>query len=138
MITKQLKIILVDDDQDDRELFSDALEELKLNTTFLSFENGILALDYLRKIDDFLETHIFLDLNMPILSGMECLKLLREFTLTPNPFITIYSTSAVPLTMEEAYKYGANGYLQKPTNFTILKESLHQSILGGVINRNVE
>jgi CheY-like chemotaxis protein len=129
MATQRLKIILVDDDEDDRSLFSEALSDLKLDVTFIMFENGLNLIDYLKQADNFLATHIFLDLNMPILSGMDCLKKLREFTSKTNPFVTIYSTSSSPLDLEEAYKNGANDYLQKPNCYTTLKNSLHKSIL---------
>ena len=128
---KKVNIILVDDDEDDRLLFSEALEELKLDVSFLMFENGLKLIDYLKQLDQYIGTHIFLDLNMPVISGMDCLKKLREFTDSTSPFVTMYSTSSSPLDVEQAYKFGANGYLQKPSCFNTLKESLQKSILAG-------
>ncbi len=136
MGTQKIKIILVDDDEDDRQFFAEAFEELQLDASILLFEDGLKLLDYISQADHYFGTHIFLDLNMPILSGMDCLKKLREFTGTNNPFVTIYSTSSLPSDIKEAYKNGANGYLPKPSSFTKLKELLHKAILAGITNNN--
>ncbi|CAH8283076.1 response regulator receiver domain-containing protein [Mariniflexile fucanivorans] len=131
---KNIKIILVDDDEDDRMLFTEAFEELKLNANLFVFENGNKLLNFLKEVDDYMGTHIFLDLNMPVISGMECLKKIREFTDRNIPLVTIYSTSSAQADIEEAYKLGANGYLIKPSSYSILKESLEKSILEGISN----
>jgi CheY-like chemotaxis protein len=136
MGTQKMKIILVDDDDDDRQFFAEAFEELQLDASLLLLEDGLKLLDHLEQADHHFGTHIFLDLNMPILSGMDCLKKLREFTGTNNPFVTIYSTSTLPADIKEAYENGANGYLPKPSSFAKLKESLHKAILSGITNNN--
>ena len=123
-----INIILVDDDEDDRFLFSEALQELNLDVNFLMFENGNLLLNYLKKLDDYLGIYIYLDLNMPILSGLECLKQLRTFTDKNNPCVTIYSISDSHYDRESAFNCGANNYLKKPNCFKVLRSTLKESI----------
>ena len=67
-------ITLADDDEDDRLFFTDAFDELKINTVVNTFKNGKELLDFLHHPESVLPNIIFLDLNMPILNGIECLK----------------------------------------------------------------
>ena len=68
-----IHIILADDDEDDRMLFKDAFEELKINTKVNTFNDGVELMDYLNAPDAILPHILFLDLNMPFKSGIECL-----------------------------------------------------------------
>ncbi|MCG2460316.1 response regulator [Flavobacteriaceae bacterium F89] len=125
------KIILVDDDPDDRDIFSDAFQNLKLQAELLLLESGHQFMDYMEKIDLAIPTIVFLDLNMPIISGLDCLKYLREKIADTNYFVTIYSTSASERDMEKAYLLGANGYLKKPTGFRQLQDMMLKTIKTG-------
>ncbi len=67
---------------------------------------------------------VFLDLNMPIISGQECLKMIRSeaaFDVVP---VIIYSTSANDVDVEAAFRAGANLYVQKPSSVAALKSIL--------------
>jgi CheY-like chemotaxis protein len=126
-------IILVDDDEEERMFFSEALQELKVEAELLLFENGHKLMDYMAKFDQ-ISVHIFLDLNMPKLSGLECLKKLRELSQSNNSFITIYSTSSSHQDIENAYVNGANCYLKKPSTFKDLKKLIQKAIDEGYSN----
>ena len=67
----KLKIILVDDDEDDRLFFADALQGLQMDTELLEFKNGKDCIQYLESSSDELPNLIFLDLNMPVMNGFE-------------------------------------------------------------------
>ena len=121
-------IILIDDDEDDLDLFADALESLKIPVTFKTFKNGEAFLDYLQNADTSNKLKVFLDLNMPIISGIDVLKQVKSSTKTANIWITIYSTSSSPNDVEVTYSYGANSYLQKPTSFNDLKKYILKSL----------
>lgn len=129
------KIILVDDDEDDRDLFAEAFQSLNLKADFVAFKNGHELLDYIQEIDQLISTHVFLDLNMPIISGMTVLKQLRKILKIDAIFVTIYSTSSSQKDVENAYKYGANGYLRKPSCFQELCELIHKAIHSSVVHR---
>lgn len=122
------KIIVVDDDEDDRDLFAEALESLNLKTELVQFKNGQELLDYLQEVDASIATLVFLDLNMPIISGMEVLKQLRKTFKVNEIFVTIYSTSSSKKDVENAYCYGANGYLRKPSSFQQLCDLINKAI----------
>ena len=59
-----IHIILADDDEDDRLLFTDAFEELKINTKVNTFNDGVQLMDYLNSPNAVLPNVLFLDLNI--------------------------------------------------------------------------
>jgi len=117
-------ITLADDDEDDRLFFIDAFEELKINTIVNTFNNGKELLNYLNHPDTVLPNIIFLDLNMPILNGIECLKEIKLNDKFKDIVIAIYSTSASDQDVEDTFVLGANIYIKKPSNFDNLKKIL--------------
>ena len=72
---------------------------------------------------------IFLDLNMPILSGFETLQQIREDVRFKDvPVIAIYSTSATTDGINNTFGLGANAYIIKPIAFSDLKKLLKKVI----------
>ena len=69
---------MADDDNDDREIFIQALEEIPLSTQVTEFDDGVDLMDNLFSAAS-LPTVIFLDLYMPIMDGFECLYDIRNF-----------------------------------------------------------
>ncbi|SDB46063.1 Response regulator receiver domain-containing protein [Flavobacteriaceae bacterium MAR_2010_188] len=123
MATDFLRIILVDDDEDDRILFSKAIDELKINTDLLMFEDGYELLDHLND-DPNLPSIIFLDLNMPIINGMDCLREIRSNQKYSDISIAIYSTSSSENDIDQTFIHGANVYINKPYNYNKLKDTI--------------
>lgn len=119
-----IHIILADDDQDDRDFFSEAFEELKIKTKLNLFNDGQQLMNYLLKSDCVLPHILFLDLNMPIKSGIECLHEIKKEQHLKDIAIAIYSTSASDEDIEETFVKGANIYIKKPNDFTALKKIL--------------
>lgn len=72
---------------------------------------------------------IFLDLNMPIKNGLECLKEIRSDEKLKNISIAIYSTSNNQKDIENTFTYGANVYITKPSDFNTLKNLLEKAVL---------
>lgn len=122
------KVILVDDDEDDRFLFKEAFQGLKLNTELALFENGQEFIDYLGTTTDGLPEIVFLDLNMPLINGLECLRHLRKFDKFKDIFVAIYSTSSSEKDMRDTLRHGANIYIQKPNNFTTLTNVIDRAL----------
>ena len=58
-------IILADDDEDDRMLFIDAFDEIKISTKVQTFKDGSELMNYLNNEESILPETLFLDLNMP-------------------------------------------------------------------------
>lgn len=124
----QGKVFLVDDDEDDREIFSEAFEELNLKRELILFENAKKFLDYVDKVDSIVESHLFLDLNMPKISGMELLRHLRQNLSAKKLVITIFSTSTSNRDIDTAFRAGADGYLVKPSCFGGLKDMIAKTL----------
>ena len=126
-----IHIILADDDEDDRMLFKDAFEELKINTKVNTFNNGVELMDYLNAPDSILPHVLFLDLNMPKKNGIECLHEIKKNSRFNDIAIAIYSTSSSEEHIEETFVQGANIYIKKPNDFVTLKK-----VLGDVVTIN--
>lgn len=93
MIMENRIILLADDDTDDTEMFCEALADIDDEVHFLCSANGselIKRLEQLDKIPDL----IFLDLNMPVMNGWQCLGILKENEkYRPIPVIMISTSS---------------------------------------------
>ncbi|WP_149276231.1 response regulator [Pareuzebyella sediminis] len=126
MSTKLLNIALADDDEDDRFLFSEAIDEIDIRTKLSLFNHGQELMDYLNLPKVVLPNLIFLDLNMPIKNGMQCLTEIRKNPTLRDIAIAIYSTSSSEKDIEETFLNGANIYINKPNNFTKLQEVIEK------------
>jgi len=124
MTKKILNIALADDDKDDRLLFKKAMDNLNVDTELSLFSDGLQLIDYLRSLDVKLPQVIFLDLNMPEMNGMECLKEIRADRTFDNVAIAIYSTSSSEMDIEATFIHGANVYINKPDSFDKLKQAI--------------
>lgn len=123
--SKILKIMLADDDPDDRELFSEAVSGN--NADVESVPNGIQLMKTLSHQEE-LPDFIFLDLNMPEKGGKECLQEIRQHARLKDVTVIIYSTSSSKKDIDETFDLGANLYITKPNSFTELQKTL-KSIL---------
>lgn len=128
MQTDYIHIILADDDEDDRLFFTDAFDELKINTKVNTFEDGVELMNYLNKEDALLPNVLFLDLNMPKKSGIECLVEIKASLKMSGIAIVIYSTSASEEDIEKTFVLGANIYIKKPDSFIKLKKALSEVV----------
>lgn len=126
MDISQMQILLCDDDEDDRMLFSEAMKELKMQNVLNVFETGSQLMDYLNHPETNLPHILFLDMNMPCKSGLECLKEIRENAKFKDLVIAIYSTSSSEQDIEDTFTNGANIYIKKPDDFNKLKKAIHQ------------
>ena len=77
----------------------------------------------------FYPTFFFLDLNMPLKDGLECLKEIRSNEKLKNISVAIYSTSENEKDMEATFLNGANIYITKPSDFNTLKKVLEKAVL---------
>lgn len=121
-----LTVALADDDEDDRLLFEDAINELKIKTNLLLFNNGLELMKYLKKSDSEMPHVLFLDLNMPVMDGMRCLDEIRRDPKLKNLSVAIYSTSSSEKDIVETYVRGANIYLTKPSDFKKLQNAIQK------------
>ena len=119
-----LSVYLADDDADDRFLFEEALLEVRKNVKITMLNNGE---QLMRCLDEKSLQHpnlIFLDLNMPLKNGIECLEEIKKDNKLKNIPVIIFSTSNQKETINQVYIKGANYYMCKPDNFEKLKSLL--------------
>ena len=122
-------LLLVDDDADDRLLFGEALREIK---SLVSYEAAADGVDALKRLNNASPELIFLDLNMPIMHGFECLRRIKENIRLKTIPVIIFTTSSSPLDIHMAKQLGAAAYLCKPMHFNHLCDKL-KSILDDVL-----
>jgi CheY-like chemotaxis protein len=131
--------LLADDDRDDAELFGEALSSLEPPVHFRHVEDGKLVFEFLANENNPKPDLIFLDLNMPGMSGWQCLaKLKNDIYLQRIPVI-MYSTSSHPRDKEIAIELGAIGFVTKPSDFKILRRVLQDidTNLGGDLKKTL-
>ena len=126
----EMRLLLADDDEDDCLLFSDILNNLDIPTTFHFKSNGPDLLNFLNGISrpEELPNFLFLDLNMPLRNGIECLDEIRANKKYEKMRVIIFSTSAQAEVVTIAYEKGADLYFRKPDSFTKLRSAV-RSIL---------
>ncbi|MES2574427.1 MAG: response regulator [Bacteroidota bacterium] len=117
---KYRNILQIDDDSDDCEFFEQALRTIS-NAAYTSIQNPV---DALRKLinEEIKPDLIFLDINMPFMSGKEVLTEIKKREIIKNIPVIFLSTS--PLHGGETKFSGANDYLIKPNSFGELKTLL--------------
>jgi CheY-like chemotaxis protein len=115
--------LLIDDDEDDRLLFSLAASELEANVRCVTVQNQQEAQAALAE-GQTLPDLIFLDLNMPVVSGWEYLQQFKKDDRLREVPVVIYSTSSSQRDIDRARELRALGFLVKPDDFTQLKRYL--------------
>ena len=120
-----MKILVVDDEQDIRDLFVQRFRR-EISAGDFSFAfcySGEEALSYLREHPS--EAVLILsDINMPGMSGLELLRSIREQSPAPPPFIMMITAYGDQEKYDEAMRLGADDFLNKPLDFAALKQKL--------------
>ena len=121
---KQNLIFLVDDDLDDLMLFKDAIKEIDPLIEIDTAANGV---DALKKLNAGLvrePDYIFIDLNMPLMNGIQCLQEIKKISALSHIPVIIYSTSSYERDILQTINHGAFHYIVKPFSFHELCEKL--------------
>ncbi|WP_462219452.1 response regulator [Ferruginibacter sp.] len=122
-----LKILLAEDDRDDRFFFEKALKEINIGTQLATVNDGDELMDYLFKNIHQLPDIIFLDLSMPRKTGYECLAEMKENILLKEIPVVMFSTFyARDINYEKNItdmldEIGAHDHIRKPGSFEQLK-----------------
>ena len=116
---------LVDDDADDREIFALALKKANAGYVCDMAKNGREAIEAIQNCDK-VPGYIFVDLNMPLVSGRDCVTAFKNIPRLEKVPIIVYTTSSLTKDVEELKHLGATHYLVKPTRFTVLVAQLEE------------
>jgi CheY-like chemotaxis protein len=125
---KALKILLADDDKDDRLFFSMALKALTIPTNLATVVDGEKLMDYLSENTDQLPDVIFLDINMPRKNGIECLSEIKQNEKLKDLPVIVFSTSNSSDKIGQVFKNGAHVYIHKPCDFSQLKQVIFHAL----------
>jgi len=106
------RVLLIDDDKDEHEIFKKELDRYDPAITFFSAYDGQEGLDFLLK--EYVD-YIFLDINMPVMNGIDLLKLMKKDEALKHIPVIIYSTSDGRGYKKMALDLGAISYFTKPT-----------------------
>lgn len=128
MNKEPIKILLADDDENDRLNFSEAFEDVKLEIELHTVNDGAELMDYLLNEANSIPYILFLDLNMPKKNGIECLVEIRKSEKLKDIIVAIYSTSTSEKDIEATFINGANVYIEKPNEFSLLIEILDKAV----------
>jgi CheY-like chemotaxis protein len=110
------RILLVDDDAEDRLIIKDTFEELGYGTAIQFAVNGEDAISYLETCST-LPSLVILDLNMPKMNGTQTLRYLKDQPVLSTIPVIIFSTSLNPIEHDECLSLGAHSYVIKPTSY---------------------
>ena len=135
MNTKQVRVLLIDDDDDDNYIHKRILERSRFVKDVLISEDGSIALNLLReklRKGEALPEIIFLDINMPVMTGWEFLEQIdkhhKDDIILQCAIVAMLTTSSNPDDKTRAMKYSfVKDYFNKP---------LTQEIFENVFEKN--
>ena len=118
-MNSNIKILLADDDPEDRMIMADTFKEMELSDIIHFVDNGENVIQFLDDIYEkaLLPSLIVLDLNMPRMNGTQTLKLLKSDDRFKHIPVIIFSTSVNAIEMQDCLKIGAASYVVKPVTY---------------------
>jgi CheY-like chemotaxis protein len=122
-------ILIVEDDPDDQEIIAKALAEVAPEFTVTYLNDGKMLVDYLQSFPEIeLPALIVIDYNMPLMNGLETLRVLEldhRFNLIPK---IIYSSSSQNYIRNLCYSTNAKAYITKGVSPDEIKENIQEMI----------
>ena len=119
-------ILVVDDDQDDVEIFCEAIQSISSSINCLMTYTGKAALSLLGQLKE-LPKIIFMDCNMPSMDGGTCLSLIRKDERLKDIPVVMYSTS-FPHAESEKFKQMGAYVLKKEVEFKVIVQKIRSMI----------
>jgi CheY-like chemotaxis protein len=118
---KNLNILLIEDNEGDIVLITEAMNELKANYKLNVARDGELALQFLEKKDIYINEPaphlVLLDLNLPKIDGKSVLRAIKSNSTLKKIPVIVLTTSSADSDILDAYELQANSYIVKPTEY---------------------
>jgi CheY-like chemotaxis protein len=121
-------ILLIDDDEDEMQIFSEALDEINKPMSCIQSTSASAAMAVLTYL---IPDYIFLDLNMPGINGLKCLEQIRKIKNLDDVPVILCSTFLNEDIQKKAMISGATACIKKPRKVSTLTE-----ILKGIFSIN--
>lgn len=123
------KCFFIDDDEDDREFLCAAVESIDDSIECVFAKDGPNAIELIANDLNFVPTLIFIDMNMPLMDGLEVLEKIGQFTNLNDVPKYLYSTSSSQTLIDQALEMGATEFLLKPSSMNELTELLRSKLV---------
>lgn len=129
-LIRPLRIVVIDDNEDDVLLLREALEELAGVELVAAAADGEAGLDCLEEClrQEGLPDLVLLDLNLPGRNGIEILQALKADPRLQGLPVVLLSTSNLESDIHRALAQGAESYLSKPARFDVLQDELQRLV----------
>lgn len=123
---KDVRILVAEDDADDKQLLQYAFDENKVTNPVTFVNNGQELIDLLTATTtadgQCMNAIILLDLNMPKMDGREALRIIKQHDAWRKIPVVVFSTSTSDIDIKASYTLGASSYVSKPAGFEKLVE----------------
>lgn len=116
--------LIIEDDLDDQEIFLMCLEKINMDINCTAMNDGVEAVSMLVSNTEYIPDYIFIDVNMPKMNGIDCLRILKNMQRLQYSKFFMYSTTSEKNTLNESKKLGVTDFIIKPPSTTELKEKL--------------
>lgn len=118
--------LIIDDDPDDQEILVMCLNNIGAEIYCDFADNGAEAIAKLSSEQESIPEYIFIDVNMPKMNGIECLKSIKSMKHLDKTKIFMYSTTSEPKVVEESKRLGASEFIVKPSKIDELEAILYR------------
>jgi CheY-like chemotaxis protein len=129
-------VLAVDDDQEDLDVFCEAVKGIDSGIELITANNGEEALDFLTRKVVVMPDFVFLDINMPKIDGRDCLQKIRRNKSTRHLSVIVYST-CVSKSDKQLFESLNARFLTKASSYEALTYSLRE-IFGKLKAENCE
>jgi CheY-like chemotaxis protein len=121
-----ISCFLVDNDIEDQEIFILALREIDPLITCMVADGAMSAIDKFSSDRSIIPKFIFIDMNMPLMNGIECLQELRKLEHLKEIPIYMYSAAEDKRVLSQVKILGATDFIIKPSSFRGLVDLLEK------------
>ncbi len=128
-------ILVVEDDEDDYFLISSTLDNTEFDCDVRWVKNGEEAMNYLLRQNEWqdpikspIPCLIFLDINLPKKNGLQVLQELKQNPALKNLLTIVLTSSKNKANIMAAYDFGANSYVQKPSQIGAFKKGMQLTL----------
>ena len=119
------RIMLIDDDPDDQLLFRDAVHTVQPD---LQCELASSCVEAFKQLEESPPDLIFMDLNMPVMNGFDCLAYLKKKSEFRDIPVIVFTTSKNLSDIDRTKQMGASWFMTKPDDFNVLCKKLNRII----------